>query len=67
MDPIIETAIAQQQQQVALKTQMSVLKKTMDVEKEIGEAMVGLISDAAATMQTPGKAIGMGQNFDAFA
>lgn len=66
MDPIISNAIAQQQQQVAMETQMSVMKKTLDVQKDMGEAIVGLI-EGAANMQTPGKAIGMGQNFDTYA
>lgn len=65
MDSIISGAIQQQQSQIALETQMTVLKKSMDVQKELGMAMVGLIEGAA--MQTPGKAIGMGSKFDAYA
>ncbi len=65
MDPIISSALQQQQSQVAMQTQMSVLKKGMDVQKQIGEALIGLIDGAA--MQTPGKAVGMGANFDRFA
>lgn len=66
MDPIISNAIALQQQQVAMDTQMSVLKKSMDVQEQVGEAIVGLIQNAAS-MQTPGKAIGLGNKFDAYA
>jgi len=65
MDPIIAGAIQQQQQQVAMQVQMSVLQKTQDVQKQLGEAVVGLIQGAA--VQTPGNAIGRGVNFDAFA
>lgn len=65
VDPIISSAIAQQQQQVAMETQMSVLKTTMNVQKDIGEALVGLIQGAA--LQTPGKAIGLGTKFDTYA
>ncbi len=65
MDPIIAGALQQQQQQVAMQVQMSVLQKSQDVQKQVGEALVGMIQGAA--MQTPGKAIGSGANFDAFA
>lgn len=44
---------------------MSVLQKSMDVQKNVGEMLVGLIE--GASLQTPGKAIGLGQKFDAFA
>jgi hypothetical protein len=65
MDPIIEGALLQQQQQTALKVQMSVLQKNQEVQKEIGELVVGLISNAA--LETPGKAIGKGNGFDVYA
>jgi hypothetical protein len=65
MDPIISNALQQQQAQTALKVQMSVLQKTQDVQKSLGEALVGLIDGAA--LQSSGKAIGAGANFDAFA
>ena len=65
MDPIISNAIQQQQAQIAVQTQMSVLKKGMDVQKQVGEALIGLIESAA--MQTPGKAIGLGGRFDIYA
>jgi len=65
MDPIIANAIQQQQQQMAMQVQMSVLQKTQDVQKQLGEAVVGLIQGAA--LSTPGKAVGSGANFDAYA
>ncbi len=68
MDPIIAGALQQQQQQVAMQVQMSMLQKTQNVQKQMGEMIVGLIDSAAsAGMQTPGKAIGAGANFDAYA
>lgn len=63
MDPIISSAIQQQQEQIALQTQMSVLKKSMDVEKEVGSMLIGLIESAAS----PGQELGMGAKFDAYA
>jgi hypothetical protein len=68
MDPIISGALQQQQEATAMKVQMSVLKKGMDVQRNIGEMLVGLIEAAAPqTMQTPAKVAGLGENFDAFA
>ena len=64
MDSMISSAVQQQQQQIALQTQMTVLQKSMDVQKDLGNMIVGLIDSAA---QTPGKALGSGANIDAFA
>jgi hypothetical protein len=33
----------------------------------MGEAIIGLIDNAASVMQTPGKTIGLGNNFDVYA
>lgn len=65
MDSIVAGVLQQQQDLTAFKTQMSVLKTTMNVQKEMGEAMIGLIEGAA--LQTPGKAVGLGGKFDAYA
>lgn len=65
MDPIISGILQQQQAETALKVQMSVLQKSMDVQRNVGEMIVGLIEGAA--MQTPGRSIGLGTSFDAFA
>lgn len=67
MDSIIAGALQQQQAQMAMQVQMSVLQKSMSVQKELGEAVVGLIENAAVPLQTPGKAVGMGSKFDAYA
>ena len=65
MDPIVSGAILQQQQQIAMQVQASVLQKTQDVQKQLGEAIVGLIQDAVVPM--PGKALGSGTTFDIYA
>jgi hypothetical protein len=66
MDTLIAGAIQQQQEQIALKVQMSVLQKTRSVEREIGEALIGLISDAS--LQTaPSLDASVGRNLDVVA
>lgn len=65
MDSLISSAVQTSQAETALKVQMSVLKKSMDVQKNIGEMIVGLIDSAA--MQTPGKSVGLGNKIDLFA
>jgi hypothetical protein len=68
MDPIISGILQQQQAETAMKVQMSVLKKSMDVQRNIGEMLVGLIESASPqAMQTPAKTVGLGENFDMFA
>jgi hypothetical protein len=66
MDPIISGALQQQQAETAFKVQMSVLKKSMDVQRSVGELLVGLI-EGVAPLQSTGKAIGLGEKFDVFA
>ena len=65
MDPIISGALQQQQAETALKVQMSVLQKNMDVQRSVGEMLVGLIE--AAAVNPPGKSLGLGANFDVVA
>ena len=67
MNPI-SGALQQQQAETALKVQMSVLRKSMDVQQGVGELLVGLIAQAAPdSVQAPVKTVGLGENFDAFA
>ena len=66
MDPIISGIMQQQQAETAMKVQMSVLKKSMDVEKSVGEMLVGLIETASA-LQSPVKTPGLGEKIDVFA
>lgn len=63
------TASAIQQEQTNLAVQTSLMKKSLQVEKQIGEALVGLIEAAnpsGSTTRTPGKAVGLGSNLDIF-
>lgn len=63
METLIAGAIQQQQEQIAMKTQMSVLQKTRSVERELGEALIGLISDAALKT-APSLDSGVGRGLD---
>lgn len=70
MDPIISGILQQQQAETAMKMQMSVLKKSMDVERSVGEMLVGLIETSAPqSMQTPApaKTPGLGARIDVYA
>jgi hypothetical protein len=68
MDPIISGILQQQQAETALKVQMSVLNKSMNVQKEVGEMLVGLIETAAPqALQSPVKTPGLGNSIDLFA
>jgi len=68
VDPIISGILQQQQAETALKVQMSVLQKSMDVQRSVGEMLVGLIETASPqAMQTPVKTPGLGENIDLFA
>ena len=63
----ISGILQQQQVETALKTQMSVLRKSMDVQRNIGELLVGLIEGAASqTVEAPAKSPGLGENLDVF-
>ena len=67
MEPI-SGILHQQQAETALKVQMSVLKKSMDVERNIGELLVGLIEGSAPqTVHSPAKSPGLGEKLDVFA
>ena len=67
MDPIISGILQQQQAETALRVQMSVLQKSMDVQRSVGEMLVGLIETVAPqTMHTPVKTPGLGENIDTF-
>ena len=67
MDPIISGIQQQQQAETALKVQMSVLQKSMDVQRGVGEMLVGLIETAAPqAMHSPAQTPGLGENIDVF-
>lgn len=70
MDPIISGILQQQQAETAMKVQMSVLKKSMDVQRNVGEMLVGLIEGSAPpSMQSPApaKTPGLGERIDVYA
>ena len=67
MEPI-SGILQQQQAETALKVQMSVLKKSMDVERSVGELLVGLIEGSAPqAVHSPAKTPGLGERLDVFA
>ena len=60
--------LQQQQVETALKVQMSVLRKSMDVQENVGELLVGLIEGSAPqSVATPAKSPGLGDSLDVFA
>ena len=63
---MIASASQFQQERTQMEVQMSALKKSLQVEKEVGAMLVGLIEQSAGTntAQSPGKAIGLGANLD---
>ena len=60
------TASAIQQEKTNMEVELAVMKKSLGVQKMLGEAMVDLIAQAsgAASVQTPGKAVGLGEKID---
>ncbi|MGL6197256.1 MAG: YjfB family protein [Thermoguttaceae bacterium] len=60
----VASASAMQQEMTALKVQMSVMKKTLSVEKSIGEAIIGLLDSALEAAPRGGKTEGIGENID---
>ena len=62
----ISSAVQFQQDKINMEVQMGVMKKGLEVQKEVGEMLVGLIQQAAGTgnAQTPGKAVGLGSSLD---
>jgi len=67
MEPI-SAALQQSQAETALKVQMSVLRKSMDVQQSVGELLVGLVEGSAPkTVETPAKMPGLGDRLDVFA
>ena len=65
---LISGILHQQQAETALKVQMSVLQKSMDVQRNVGELLIGLIEGAAPeTIQTLAKSPGLGEKLDVFA
>lgn len=66
MDPIISSALQQQQDIQAMEVSASVLKKTISVQKSVSDAILTIL-DSAMVESPAGKTLGAGQNFDASA
>ena len=67
MEPI-SGILQNQQAETALKVQMSVLRKSMDVQQSVGELLIGLIEGSAPkSAETPAKSPGLGDRLDVFA
>jgi len=62
MDTLITSASQLQQQQIALQMQVGVAKKTLNMQRQVGEAILSLI-DTAASMPK-GKSPNSGKNLD---
>jgi len=62
METLIANASLLQQQQIALQMQIGAVKKTLNTQRQVGEAMVSLI-DTAASMPK-GKSPYAGKNLD---
>ena len=68
MDAMLSSASQMQQQQVAMQTQVSLMKTSLNTQKAVGEAIISLI-DAAAGGSTSanapqGKSLFSGKNLD---
>ena len=69
MEAMINNASQMQQQQIALQTQVSLVKKSLNMQKMVGEAVVALIDTAAsggtmASNPPQGKSLFSGKNLD---
>ena len=74
MDPIISGMMQQKHAETAMRVQMSVLKKSQDVQKSVGEMLIGLIETvpkaeqaALKVVQASAKTPGLGERLDVFA
>jgi len=69
MEAMINNASQMQQQQIALQTQVSLMKKSLNMQKMVGEAVIALIDTAAgggimASDSPQGKSLFSGKNLD---
>lgn len=69
MESMINGASQMQQQQIALQTQVSVMKTALNMQKTVGEAIISLIDAAAGggTLNSnppQGKSLFSGKNLD---
>ena len=69
METLINNASQLQQQQIAMQTQVSLMKTTLKTQKAVGEAIISLIDAAASGFGTgsdfrQGKSLASGKNLD---
>jgi hypothetical protein len=65
MDTMINNAFDLQQQQIAMQTQVSVMKTTLKTQKMVGEAIISLIDSAVIGSDSrQGKSLSSGKNLD---
>ena len=68
MDNMIASASQMQQQQMAMQTQVSLMKTSLNTQKAVGEAIISLIDTAASGLgsndSTKGKSLFSGKNLD---
>jgi hypothetical protein len=74
MYPVISCGMQQKQAETAMMARMSVLQKSKDVQKNVGEMLVGLVETAPKVEQAslkvaqpPAKTPGLGERLDVFA
>ncbi|MDR1493554.1 MAG: YjfB family protein [Planctomycetaceae bacterium] len=59
---LISSASQMQQQQIAMQTQVGLMKTALNTQKAVGEAIISLIDTASAPIR--GKSPNSGQNLD---
>ncbi len=68
MDNMIASASQMQQQQMAMQTQVSLMKTSLNTQKAVGEAIISLIDTAASGLGSndspKGKSLFSGKNLD---
>ena len=67
MESMMVGASQLQQQQIAMQTQVSLMKASLNTQKAVGEAIISLIDTAASTMNPDakqGKSLTSGKNLD---
>jgi hypothetical protein len=68
MEAMINSASQMQQQQIAMQTQVSLMKTSLNTQKAVGNAIISLIDAAAgassASSPPQGKSLFSGKNLD---
>jgi len=69
MESMIASASQMQQQQIAMQTQVSLMKTSLKTQKAVGEAIISLIDatvDGTRASSQRGKSLTSGKNLDIF-